>query len=134
MKHTYLSNFPPTLNDGMHIFVFGSNLAGKHGKGASVTARKHWGAMQGTGHGPTGQAYAIPTKDEKLVTLPLKKISLHVASFVDYANACYGIRIFLVTPIGTGLAGYKHADIAPMFQLAPTNCVFVPEWKEFLES
>lgn len=43
------------------IFVFGSNLAGRHGGGAALTAMQHFGAEWGKGEGIQGQSYAIPT-------------------------------------------------------------------------
>ena len=45
----------------MKIFVFGSNQAGRHGKGSALEARRNHGAVYGVGEGPTGNAYAIPT-------------------------------------------------------------------------
>lgn len=45
------------------IFVFGSNLAGRHGKGAALWARQHRGAIYGQGIGLQGNSYAIPSKD-----------------------------------------------------------------------
>ena len=56
------------------IFVFGSNEAGRHGKGAALHARQHYGAKYGVGFGRTGDAWAIPTKDAQLRTLPLDRI------------------------------------------------------------
>jgi hypothetical protein len=50
------------------VFVFGSNLAGRHGKGAAIWARQHRGAIYGEGSGRQGNSYAIPTKDAKLRT------------------------------------------------------------------
>ena len=47
----------------MEIFVFGSNLAGRHGAGAALAALKDHGAIYGCGEGIQGQSYAIPTKD-----------------------------------------------------------------------
>lgn len=55
----------------IEIFVFGSNLAGRHGKGAALYARQHYGAIYGQGVGRQGNSYAIPTKDGKLNPLPL---------------------------------------------------------------
>lgn len=55
-----------TLPTGDAIFVFGSNLAGRHGKGAALIARQRFGAVYGVGEGFTGNAYAIPTKDQNL--------------------------------------------------------------------
>jgi hypothetical protein len=44
------------------VFVFGSNLAGRHGKGAALWARQHRGAIYGQGIGLQGNSYAIPSK------------------------------------------------------------------------
>ena len=43
------------------IFVFGSNLEGRHGGGAARAARIRFGAIMGQGVGLQGQSYAIPT-------------------------------------------------------------------------
>ena len=47
---------------GERIFVFGSNLAGRHGKGAAKFAKDYHGAIYGRGVGLQGTSYAIPTK------------------------------------------------------------------------
>jgi hypothetical protein len=109
------------------IFVFGSNLAGRHGKGAALHARDNCGAKYGKGSGRTGMAYAIPTKGYRLETLPLDRIKRAVEDFIAYAVAHPELR-FQVTPIGTGLAGYSHEEIAPMFARAPSNCDMPEEW------
>lgn len=114
------------------IFVFGSNLAGRHGKGAALEAREKWGAKYGVPVGRTGNAYAIPTKDgrggaslsDPAQTLPLVAIRTFVERFLDYARANPDLT-FMVTPIGTGLAGYSYEEIAPLFRRAPSNCKFV---------
>jgi len=102
------------------IFVFGSNLAGRHGRGAALTARRMFGAKYGVGAGPTGQCYAIPTKDRDLRVLPVPVIRTYVDDFLEYATAHRGLR-FLVTEIGCGLAGYHPKQIAPLFLYAPDN-------------
>ena len=103
------------------IFVFGSNLAGRHGKGSALEAMERWNAVWGEGIGRTGGAYAIPTKDERLQTLPLSRIRSHVEVFIDYAWA-HPHLTFIVVAIGCGLAGYRPDQIAPMFKHAPKNC------------
>lgn len=113
------------------IFVFGSNLAGRHGKGAALHARKHCFAKTGVGIGRTGNAYAIPTKDASLRRLPLETIRRCVEGFLNYARGNPELR-FQVTAIGTGLAGYSHEQIAPMFFGVPDNCEMPPEWLDFL--
>ena len=111
------------------IFVFGSNLAGRHGKGAAKDAYDHHGAVYGIGVGRQGNSYAIPTKDKRLKTLPLQSIQHYVADFITYAKQ-HPHLTFQVTRIGCGLAGYKDADIAPMFKSAPKNCLLPEGWRE----
>ena len=115
------------------IFVFGSNLAGRHGAGAALYAKKHFGAIQGKGEGRQGQSFAIPTKDRSIRTLPLKVIQSHVELFKQHAEANQE-DTFLVTGIDCGLAGYNNEQIAPMFIGSPANCVFDRQWFDFLGS
>lgn len=117
------------------IFVFGSNLAGRHGKGAALYANQHHGAIYGQAVGLQGNSYAIPTKDEKLNTLPLEVIASHVWWFISRAMVEYKHLTFNVTPIGCGLAGYTPAEIAPMFQTALElhNVKLPPEFIEILK-
>lgn len=113
------------------IFVFGSNLAGRHGRGAALFARNHYGAVYGVGEGLTGKAYAIPTKDNQLKTRTLKEIEESISTFVCFAGANPD-KMFLVTPIGTGLAGYTKRDIAEIFYglKLTKNVFFTKEWFE----
>lgn len=110
------------------IFVFGSNLAGRHGKGAALYARRERGASYGVGEGITGDSYAIPTKDENLRTRSLSDIKISVDKFIEFAKRNPEL-IFEVTKIGCGLAGYKEDDIAPMFKESPDNCKLPPGWR-----
>ena len=109
------------------IFVFGSNLAGRHGAGAALYARQHRGAVYGIGIGPRGQSYALPTKDDNLNTISLAVIQLFVNGFLDYAQQ-HSKLTFQITRIGCGLAGYTDAQIAPLFLSAPANCIFSHHW------
>lgn len=102
------------------VFVFGSNLAGRHGKGAALFARMFRGAITGQGIGPQGNSYAIPTKDEHLVSLPLSHIGPHVAAFLEYARE-HPDKQFEVTAIGCGLAGFTPIQMVPFFRGAPGN-------------
>lgn len=105
----------------MEIFVFGSNLAGRHGKGAARDALLRHGAIYGRGDGIQGNSYAIPTKGYDIETLPLDTIRYHVEEFLRYAQR-HPEMTFNVTAIGCGLAGYRPAEIAPLFRDAPENC------------
>ena len=117
--------------DNKIVFVFGSNYAGRHGAGAALYARNHYGARYGVGKGRQGNAYAIPTKDGYLRSLPLNVIQAHVNEFIEYA-ASEPATEFLLTRVGCGLAGYKDSQIAPMFKNAPENCMLPEEWKEYV--
>ena len=97
------------------VFVFGSNEAGRHSRGAALTA-KQWGARRSVAAGRSGQTYAIPTKPADVrVRLCLRDISKYVDDFVQHAQA-HPSDYFLVTEIGCGLAGYSPRDIAPLFR------------------
>ncbi len=111
------------------IFVFGSNLFGKHGKGAALEAVRRHGAIYGQGVGLQGNSYAIPTKDGFLRVLSLEVIETYVEDFRRFVLS--SDLQFYVTPIGTGLAGYKHEQIAPMFKGLP-RCMFVDDWLPYL--
>ena len=110
------------------IFVFGSNLAGRHGKGAAKTALRRYGAIYGQGVGRQGNAYAIPTKDDQLNILSLARIAVYVADFLTYARE-HPTLTFQVTKIGCGLAGYTEDQIAPLFKRAPSNCTLPEGWE-----
>jgi len=110
------------------IFVFGSNLAGRHGKGAAWHAKREHGAKQGKGLGRQGNSYAIPTKSFFMQPLPLPLIKKYVDQFLDYAEQNW-TDTFNVTAIGTGLAGYAVLQIAPMFAKAPKNVKLPPEFE-----
>ena len=113
------------------IFVFGSNLAGRHGKGAALYARQHHGAVYGQGAGLQGNSYAIPTKGAKLEPLKFEEIREHIYNFVTFAFRHPELE-FKVTRVGCGLAGYTDEQIAPLFRHAPQNCLFDPAWKPYL--
>jgi hypothetical protein len=111
------------------VFVFGSNLAGRHGKGAALEAVKHWGAQYGVGEGRTGNAYALPTKDANIKTLPLDEIGQSFIRFWKYAFYNPDTQ-FLLTPFGTGLAGYSIAEIRSVMSGGPLRNVWESgDWK-----
>ena len=104
------------LNDN-EIFVFGSNLSGRHGKGAAKTALG-WGAKYGQASGIQGKTYGIPTKDASIRrTLSIEEIKPFVDDFIEWAKYHSG-NIFYVTEIGCGLAGLKPKEVAPLFKEA----------------
>lgn len=97
------------------VFVFGSNLSGRHGKGAAKTALG-WGTKYGQASGIQGRTYGIPTKDASIRrTLSIEEIKPFVDDFIEWAKYHSG-NIFYVTEIGCGLAGLKPKEIAPLFK------------------
>lgn len=133
-----------TLPTDRSIFVFGSNLRGRHGRGAAHVALCGYGAIEGVGVGPQGQSYAIPTKDQNMQVLELAIVRKYVQQFIQYAvlfsnhdlrmiDEYYDYRTFFITAVGCGLAGYKPEYIAPMFRAAPANCSLPDIWKPYLE-
>lgn len=104
------------------IFVFGSNLAGCHGGGAARLAYKKFGAVWGKGVGLQGNSYAIPTMQGGVNT-----IKPYVDEFINFAKA-HKEYTFLVTRIGCGIAGFRDADIAPLFKDAlDVDNIVLPE-------
>lgn len=98
------------------IFVLGSNLQGYHGGGAARLAMNQWGAVWGQGTGLQGQTYAIPTMQGGIGT-----IRPYIDQFIKFAQNDPE-RTFLVTEIGCGIAGFRPADIAPLFK----NAINIP--------
>ena len=112
------------------VFVFGSNLAGIHGAGAAKEAALYWGAQRGVGEGFAGNSYALPTKDGRLNTLPLEKIKFYFDRFMAEVMTRPDI-LFLLTPIGTGLAGYtvqQIDEVTGVFSNPPRNLWFTGDW------
>lgn len=115
------------------IFVFGSNLAGRHGAGAALFAKQHRGAIYGKGVGLHGDSYAIPTKDARLRSLPLDAIRENVEDFKAFAASRPELT-FQVTAIGCGLAGYTPDAIGPMFKGSPANCILPEQFDPFVQT
>lgn len=112
------------------VFVFGSNLQGRHGRGAAKTALQ-WGAVLGEGRGHFGQTYALPTIDwePEYHFIGWDEVELELTIFIAYARSKPNLT-FLLTPIGTGLAGGSLEDLDRVVDglRFPTNVIFT--WRE----
>ena len=116
MENRIVSDNITKLNPN-EIFVFGSNLSGRHGKGAAKQALT-WGAIWGQGAGLQGRTYGIPSKNASITrTLSVKEIKTFVDDFIQFAKDNQNL-IFLVTEIGCGLANLTPKEIAPLFKEA----------------
>lgn len=103
------------------VFVFGSNVNGYHGGGAALTALQKFGAIWGQGEGLQGQSYGIPTMEG------IDSMKAAIERFILFAKE-HRELIFLVTPIGCGIAGYKPEEVAPYFRSAiDLENVYLPE-------
>lgn len=118
---------------GPVIFVFGSNQRGAHAGGAAKDAVDHFGAVEGIPFGLRGRSFAIPTLDMDFHQVPLDVLRTSVTLFLRFAKGRPD-WLFYVTAIGTGIAGFTHAQIAPLFTDAPSNCLLPPEWADFITS
>lgn len=128
-------------------FVFGSNTGGRHGAGAAQYANKRlgfpWLLGEGYGGGDGFAAYAIPTVrwgargTPGLSPMPLGEVAGYVRRFLVAAGFTLrddgGALDHFVSAVGTGLAGFDHGEVAPLFRGAPNNCIFPLEWAEYLE-
>lgn len=102
------------------IFVFGSNMEGKHYGGAARFAVNKFGAEMGNPVGLQGQSYAIPTltapgETKECRKLPLSEIGRYVQEMANFARENPDM-FFYVTPIGCGIAGFSEQEIAPLFR------------------
>jgi len=113
------------------IFVFGSNLLGRHGAGSALAALEEHGAILGQGEGLQGNSYAIPTKNKYMRVMSLDKIETYVVEFRQFAIA-HPEMDFNVVAIGCGFAGYTPEDMAPMFDDMPENVKLPPEFVKVL--
>jgi hypothetical protein len=115
------------------VFVFGSNLAGRHGAGAAKIAMQKFGARYGIGIGLQGNSYALPTKDLDIETMPLYDIGLEIERLLQFADKNRHLK-FYVTKIGCGLAGYKVEQIAKLFAkwCIPSNVILPKEFWEII--
>ena len=97
------------------VFVFGSNKAGNHVGGAARVAVEKFGAIMGHGEGLQGQSYAIPTLDEQMDKVSTEELTRSVRRFADYTR--YNTdKVFYVTKIGCGIAGFSVDEIAEVFK------------------
>jgi hypothetical protein len=117
------------------IFVFGSNREGRHGKGAALHARQHFGAVYGQAEGLQGRSYAIITKELRRGVSPvtLGEVAWGVKRFLEFAATRPDLT-FKVSNIGCGLAGFKPEQIAPLFYAHPSNVQLTPEFQQVLAS
>lgn len=118
-----------TKLNSRQVFVFGSNLAGRHGKGAALQARQDFGAMPGVGEGLTGHCYAFPTLDRNFRRRTPEELRKSRDEFFRVAESLPEWE-FLLTKVGCGLAGYPESRMIELFRGAPKNIVPPVGWDQ----
>lgn len=131
----HLDNTIPRADKGGSpwIWVFGSNEKVVHGAGAAKVAHVSFGAKYGVGRGMTGNAYAIPTKDRRIQTLPFEEVAANIAQFLKFAHANPEKR-FYITRVGCGLAGFSDEQIGPLFAGSVANCSLPSVWEQYIDA
>ena len=111
------------------IFVFGSNMNGNHAGGAARLAVEKFGAVMGQAEGMQGQSYAIPTLDKDMQKVTEEELITYLGNFREFAEE-HPEREFLLTAIGTGIAGFDTNYMAYMILRAnlPDNVTLPKEF------
>lgn len=110
-----------------HVFVFGTDIDGRHESESGRMAVRLHGAASGTRMGPTGNAYAIPSVASDGTPLSLAVIGNYVTPFIEYA-AAHPHTVFQVARFGAGRTEHSDEDMARLFAKAPANCRLPGRW------
>lgn len=99
------------------VFVFGSNEGGMHAGGAAKLAAEKFGAIEGLseGLGHHKSSYAFPTLNRKMKKRSSDELRESIQRLIDSANS-NPYRVFLVTKVGCGIAGYEESEMIELFQ------------------
>ena len=105
------------------IVIVGTNKDGAHLGGFAAYCKEHFGLVDGVARGRSGDCYAIDTMSG------LDAIKEQIPAFIEAAKVL-PLCTFLVTQIGTGIAGFTVEQIAPLFAAAKdVENIYLP--KEF---
>lgn len=124
------------------IFIFGSNLTGRHGKGSALFAKQKCGAIYGQASGLQGNSYAIITKDlTKKIHPSISKdfIIQQIKDLYDFALSDYGLKyefIVAYSGIGENLNNYTNQEMADMFSSypVPKNIIFEENFYKLMKN
>ena len=93
------------------IVLVGTNSKGNHAGGFAKFCKEKLKLKEGISRGISGQCYAIDTMSG------IEVIKEQIQPFIEVAKVCPK-KTFLVTLIGTGIAGFTPEQIAPLFKEA----------------
>lgn len=117
-----ITKLPPN-----YVFIFGSNLEGKHFGGAAKIAKEKFGAIEGKGDGWQGNSYAFPTLDKNFkprTEKQLKKSAEQLYRCVKL-NRYY---IFILTKVGCGIVGFSEDYMKQFFTADEPNLIKPKNW------
>ncbi len=111
------------------VFVFGSNVAGRHGGGAAHVAWERFGAATGIGEGLVGQSYAFPTIGNDLEMRPVHESMMWESAYrlKRTAQSLPAITFYL-TKVGCGIAGFDEDYMKQFFRDMPDNVIKPEGW------
>lgn len=114
------------------IYVFGTDIAGRHAQESAATAVRLYGAEAGKGAGASGSSYAIPYRNSEQMLLPLTVIRNYLDDLFKHAAALPG-SLFHVARFGCEPGAYKDAELADLFRRAPGNVILPGLWARLLD-
>lgn len=102
------------------IIVVGTNMNGEHLGGAAAQAHRSFGLEWGVVEGISGHTYAFPTLTKNMKQFLPTMLRNPADRLKRYATSNPDIE-FLLTPVGTGIAGYPKEVIEELFRSLPEN-------------
>lgn len=109
------------------VIVVGTNMNGEHLGGAAAQAYKDFGLEWGFPEGLSGQTYAFPTLTKNMKQFLPTMLRNPVDRFKRFAMSNPD-KEFLLTPVGTGIAGYPMIVMKELFKNMPENVILPKEW------
>ena len=115
------------------IFVGGVNPQGRHGKGAALTMKEHFGAIYGQAEGLMGESYGVITKELRSDHPPItiRQVGEGIVRMLACATSLPH-KTFYVTKLGTQLAYFSVKQIGDIFRflmpLLPINVILPKEF------
>ena len=107
------------------IIIVGTNKLGQHLGGAARQAYSDFGLKWGCGEGLSGQTYAFPTLDENFRQVSLNDLRRSRDRLYEVVESMPD-KVFLLTSVGTGIAGFELEVIKELFKDTPKN---IKSWK-----
>lgn len=114
------------------IFVFGSNMRGEHTEGHAQVAARFHKAQAGEWDGRTGNAYAIPYRDNDFRLMPLTAIRGYVERLAAYATEHRALTL-QVSRFACEKGAFSDAEVAALFRAVPPNCALPALWQRVLD-